>query len=221
MAFEVHGWPDRMCHMPSRRGRFHGLMNVKRNWQLRAASINVLQAALCRMVAVNFVPNSCSLTTHLDRSRIPLASSSSSRAVACTEAEILTRSVRTYVHVCVCVCVCDKYLSVSVRVKVSPTGGWRESLPKPWSELANRLASVHFLGKNTYKSFPPPSFLYWILQSISWPATATHGCPAVFGGISGNLWMLLHNAMQHEGQGKCKFLLNCLEKIRCTLCFRN
>ena len=65
MAFEVHGWPDRMSHIPSRRGRFHGLMNVKRNWQLRAASINVLQA-----VPVNFVPNSCSLTTHLDRSRL-------------------------------------------------------------------------------------------------------------------------------------------------------
>ena len=115
MAFEVHGWPDRMCHMPSRRGRFHGLMNVKRNWQLRAASINVLQAALCRMVAVNFVPNSCSLTTHLDRSRIPLASSSSSRAVACTEAEILTRSVRT----CMCVCMCVWQIFVSIRARES------------------------------------------------------------------------------------------------------
>lgn len=50
LVFEVHGWPERMFHMPSRRGRFHGLMNVKRNWQLRAASINVLQAALCRIV---------------------------------------------------------------------------------------------------------------------------------------------------------------------------
>lgn len=33
--------------IPSRRGRFRGLTNVKRNWQLRADSISVSHTALC------------------------------------------------------------------------------------------------------------------------------------------------------------------------------